>query len=531
LRQKRFLIFCMAVLGSFSLISGSKPEQKIESIAEPLKELNVIFGNLDVNYNPQQAYTYGEGQLFTALYEGLTSFDQKSLRPVPGIAESWTWEDDKKTIIFKIRDSACFSDGTDITAAIIRNSWLKLIDPLNNVNFASLLDVIENAGEYRSGVLKDPDSVGIKILGEKTLKVFLAHEAPHFLSILSHYSTVPLPENEDFFSYWDEGKNKTISGPFIIEKQSDDELILKKNTSYWDRENVKLDRIILKKSNGAISNTKQFNLGKTDWVSSMFHVQDVNNSGAILVNPMFATTYFFLRADRAPWSDERIRKALFLLLPLDEIRDNQLIPGNTLVPVIPYYPEIKGIYKQNRKEALKLLNEAGYPSGKGLPDINIMIPEMDDEENATIIMKQVWEKELALTVHITMKPFSQYVDDLDNKIFEISSISWIGDYADPLTFLSMWTSGSSLNDPGYSNEEYDRLIRESMSQDLENRYKLLAEAENLLLDSGVLLPIGHSPAVNLVDQRFITGWYENVLDIHPFKGLDIRVGYPVKNSL
>jgi peptide/nickel transport system substrate-binding protein/oligopeptide transport system substrate-binding protein len=101
-------------------------------------------------------------------------------------------------------------------------------------------------------------------------------------------------------------------------------------------------------------------------------------------------------------------------------------------------------------------------------------------------------------------------------------VIWIGDYADPLTFLQMWTSESNLNDAQFSDVGFDRLVTDSFSKEGSRRYQQLAEAEEMLLSQAVVLPINHAPAFNLIDLDRIEGWFPNVLNIHPFKYIRFR---------
>jgi peptide/nickel transport system substrate-binding protein/oligopeptide transport system substrate-binding protein len=109
----------------------------------------------------------------------------------------------------------------------------------------------------------------------------------------------------------------------------------------------------------------------------------------------------------------------------------------------------------------------------------------------------------------------------------MSASSWIGDFADPLTFLQMWISDSNVNDAGFSDPRYDELIDRSMVQSGTQRYETLSSAEEILLQSGTVLPISHSPSINLIDLRAVNGWYPNPLDIHPFRYLEFTDRVPV----
>jgi len=79
------------------------------------------------------------------------------------------------------------------------------------------------------------------------------------------------------------------------------------------------------------------------------------------------------------------------------------------------------------------------------------------------MMKNAW-KDLAVKIDIREIESDQYFDQLDPKEFTLASISWIGDYADPMTFLDLWNSQSSLNRSSYTNKDYDGLLAQSNSE-------------------------------------------------------------------
>jgi peptide/nickel transport system substrate-binding protein/oligopeptide transport system substrate-binding protein len=83
----------------------------------------------------------------------------------------------------------------------------------------------------------------------------------------------------------------------------------------------------------------------------------------------------------------------------------------------------------------------------------------------------------------------------------------------------MWTSDSGLNESGYRSRDYDALVSRSMSEDGPARLATLAEAEGKLLSDAAVLPLYHSISFNVLDLEAVSGWFENPLDIHPFKSL------------
>ncbi len=528
--MKRLVLF--TIVSGFALaISTTLAVAQDENDSLPT-QLVVSMGKSDIQLNPALAFSATEAQLFTAIYEGLVTYDPFTLEPVPGVAKSWDVSSDGKTYTFHLRQDARYWDGAEVTAEDFRNAWLHLLDPAVKAPYSFLLDVVKGAKAYRLGQSKDPSSVGIKAIDATTLEVKLTEPASDFLKILCHYAFVPVPK--PFLSVKDWSAEPTVpgNGPFYILKHNSDEIDLAKNKLYWDADNVHLSSIKILLTNDADKVTRLFNEGKIQWAAGGANWEKVKNTKAIVVNPMFATSYFYFNCRQAPWNNPEVRRALALLLPWDKIRiPNQLyIPATTLVPRIASYPVVKGIDKQDASEAMALLAKAGFAGGKGLPPVTIIVPQGDESKTADI-MAEAWKSAIGLTVEVKRYPYNAYYQAIQKGPFTLATTTWIGDFADPLTFLQMWTTDSNLNDAGYSNPAYDQLIKESMGQPESERYKTMAEAETLLLSQAAVLPIDHTPAVNLINLSLIEGWFPNPLDIHPFKYMEWRTPEPIPGAI
>ncbi len=483
--------------------------------------------------NPIKAYSSTEAQLFTAIYEGLVTYNPVTLKPEPGVASYWEVSPDGKQYRFYLRNDARYWNGDQVTASDFRNSWLELLKPSNHSAYSFLFDVIVGAENYRKGINTDPSSVGIHVISPTVLEVDLVEPATQFLDILCHHSFVPVnPTLLHYDKDWSTLPSVIGNGPYYITKRTDSEIDLAKNDLYWDAANVKIPRIkiIFREDVQAIAD--DFNKNKIQWVAGGIALDQITNRDAIVINPLFATTYFFFKAAKAPWNNPDVRKALTLLLPLDQLRSDQyqFIPATTLVPPIPYYPEVKGITASNSDEAMKLLAGAGFPDGKGLPPIVIHIPDGTDNSRIADIMAKAWRDALGKGTEVTIdtKPYQSYVDNLSTADYTLATLTWIGDFADPLTFLQMWTSGSNLNDAHFTNEKFDSLIRQSLGKSGRERYQLLSQGEQILLDTAEVIPLSHSPAINVIDLNQIDGWYPNPLDIHPFKYLQFAAKKPLR---
>ncbi|MDA3811378.1 MAG: peptide ABC transporter substrate-binding protein, partial [Spirochaetaceae bacterium] len=448
---------------------------------------------------------------------------------LPAAAESWEVSEDGLNYRFILRKNLKYSNGDQITAAHFRDSWLKLMSPDSGNDYGSLLNIIKNGKLYREGKASASD-VQIIAESDRVLLINLNQKAPHLTKILCHHSFAPIHPSLLDKKNWNE-KNIIVNGPYIFSEKNENYILFEKNENYWDKENVSIEKVKIEFSNEPLENSLLFNRDKIDWLTDRFDIKTLNINEAIVLNPQFSTTYLFFSNKNEVWQNGNVRKALALLLPWEEIRSSQMMPGSTLIPAIPYYPAAEGIKNQNLEQAMLLLKQEGYEKGKGLPPIKIRMPVSDDMSRIGELMKNIWEENLGVEVSIESVNYPHYYNALKGDDYTIGALTWIGDYADPMTFLEMWLRSSSLNDAAYSNIEYDKKISDSSAGDFGERYKIMSEAETMLLDSAQVMPLGHSPAINIIDLRFIDGWYPNVLDIHPFKYLKFKSGFSIPGTV
>ncbi|TVR71564.1 MAG: peptide ABC transporter substrate-binding protein [Spirochaetaceae bacterium] len=485
-------------------------------------EFVVSFIDSGIQFNPIFSYTATEAQIYTAIYEGLVGYDPLTMEPVPGVAERWDISSDGRTYTFHLRRTARYWNGDSVTADDFRRTWLRLIDPEADAAYNFLFDIIKGVREYRTGANPDPQSVGLRAPDPHTFEVELRTRASHFVRILAHHAFVPVHSSVRDVRDWSGLREIPGNGPYRIVERGEGVILLERNRHYWDARNVSIPRMrFLLFADDDETVTRRFNDGEIDWVTGGMSLMEVDNPRHIVVNPLFATTYYFMRSDREPFSDPRVRRALALLVPWETVRDPeiQFIPSSVLVPSIPYYPPMEGITTRDRDEALALLEEAGYRQGVRIPTITIHIPRGTESTRVAEIMKKAWEEALHVSVDIVSTPYPDYFESLRDSDFTVGTVSWIGDFADPLTFLQMWISDSNVNDAGFSDSRYDDLLDEAMGQAGITRYETLARAEEILLQTGTVMPVSHSPAINLIDLQGVDGWYPNPLDMHPVKYL------------
>ena len=519
--MKRFMILCAFVALAFYPVVADQQAEELELV--------VGMGPYRVELHPYKSIYAHEMQIFTALYEGLFTYNPQTLDPERALAGSYEKSSNGTTWTFKLRDDAFWSDGSPVTAQDFVESWRYLLAPSTGAEYAVFLDIIKGAQDYRTGKNTRADSIAIRAIDAKTLQVELVAPAAYFTRLLCHSAFVPVHWSLRGIREW--ASDKIVgNGPYRLSSMNDREMVLEADPLYWDRASVKSSRLRILFIRDEAEATARYNAGEIHWLMDMADTSALVTPEAMQFSPMFGTSYYFWNATAKPWNDARVRRALALMVPWDKIRTEENYFSPTSVLVLPFagYESPKSLNEQNKDEALRLLAAARFKDGKGLPPIRFVIPEGDSHQANAAIFQEAWAP-LGLSLEIITVPAGDFTRDSREAGFSLSFTGWIGDFADPAAFLLMWLSDSGLNEAGYKSREYDRLISRSMNEEGPTRLATLAEAEGKLLADAAVMPLYHSLSFNVIDLDVIQGWQVNPLDMHPFKS--IFVGAPKANPL
>ena len=173
-------------------------------------------------------------------------------------------------------------------------------------------------------------------------------------------------------------------------------------------------------------------------------------------------------------------------------------------------------------EARRLLAEAGFPGGKGFPTLEVLYNDSEALKKIAAAIQQMWNKNLGVQVVLRNTEWKVYLDLVQKGKFDIARRAYFGEYLDPESFLSLFTSDSGFNSGGWASEEFDRLIAASdRENDSAKRLALLGRAERLLVDEASLIPLYSGVGHNLM-KPFIKGVYHNVRDMHPLQGVTLE---------
>ena len=474
--MRKLLLVVLAVLAlaviSNPLFAQSQGE-RLRILIDPGKD--------EIILNPYTASDSNSIIVMQNLYDGLFEYDSVTSEAKPALAQSYEVSDDGLVWTFHLR-TAQFSDGKQITSYTFADSWNYMIGGPHSSN-------LEFVNRNADGTLdlQTPD--------EHTLVVRLKYAVPYLPSLLCQPCLAAI---KDTTSY---------SGAYILLSQSDELIRLRRNPHYWDKVNIELVDIVIGEDNG-----KDFLDGKIQW--SMAPISDA--ADYMVFSQLYATTFFFFNAKEGAYADENIRKALIDVIPWDIIRGLQV----SLKETSSIVPE-SGITGSLSIDKLELLEKGGYPYGqRQLPMISMAITRGDQNAVAAELIAELWSKIFGITVTLNTVPLTLFASNPENNPYDFCLITWIGDYFDPMAFLQLFASDSSYNLANFSNQGFDNLLKlAANAADEVSRRDILLQAEQVLLDSGRVIPMSTAFATNFVRRDMITGWEANPLDIHLFKAI------------
>ncbi|MEG0229760.1 MAG: ABC transporter substrate-binding protein, partial [Oscillospiraceae bacterium] len=132
--------------------------------------------------------------------------------------------------------------------------------------------------------------------------------------------------------------------------------------------------------------------------------------------------------------------------------------------------------------------EAGYPEGKGFPAIEYLYNEGTQHQQIGEAIQNDWKK-LGIEVKLVSQEWSVFLNSRKNGDYFVARNGWLGDYNDPISYLDMWITGGGNNQGGYSNPEYDKLIKDAKYEpDRDKRFGYLMDAEKLLMEDMPIAP-------------------------------------------
>ena len=476
-----------------------------------------------------------EVNIAAALFEGLVTLNPYTLEVEPGVAESWTFSEDRKIITFRLNPKARWSNGDPVTAMDFVWSLQRSLDPaLGNLN-AEQLFPIKNAEAFSNGTLSDRNELGVRALSTHAFELTLEQPTPYILSLLASYVAYPVHratiekfgKASDRFTRWTRVENIVSNGPFTLrEWKLNRRVTVDKSDTYWNAHKVKLNSIVFHPIDSAVTEERMFRAGQLHYTQEVplgkIPVYQAMEDGPYVNAPYLGTYYYMFNTLQAPMDDVRVRRALAMAIDretlVNTVLKNVFLASYSFTPPgIPGYQPPR-LFNYDPSQARELLAQAGYANGKGWPGLEVTYNTSKSHQKIAIALQQMWKKELNIDVTIVNLEWKVYLDLLSQMDYQMARAAWIGSYLDPRTFLGIFIKDGGNNRTGFSSPRFDDLVfrQAPETRTLEARLAVFHEAESILLEQMPIIPLFSYTSNHLI-HKSVKGLPSNLMEIQNFK--------------
>jgi peptide/nickel transport system substrate-binding protein len=476
--------------------------------------------------NPVTVGSTDGAMISSLISEGLLQMDPFTQKLIPCLAESWEISPDQFTYTFHLRHGVKWHDGTPLTADDIKYSYDRLMDP--KVDAADKRSYFEN---IKSCEIVDPHTIR-----------FTASER-YFKTLESLGTTLAIVPRHAFdtgdsdFNKNEFGRKPIGTGPYkFVRWNSGSEIVLERNDDYWDTVHPlyphypkRLVFQIVQEPFIAAQLLKKGEIDVFDNVSPVIWKFELEHSSVLqhdrkLVYPYPAYTYLGFNLRDPLFADIRVRHAIDLLIPRDDILKKIYFDEYANLTSGPD-PASSRNYNQsvpptafNPTQAQQLLADAGwkndhgdgilYKDGKPLTFTLLYRAGNPNEQKIVELIQESLTK-AGIDLKLDRLEFAQWIERVDEWKFEATIGGWGLDInGDP---SQLWSSSEadikkSSNFIGYKNAEADKLIAAGrLEYDDEKRAVIYRQLHQIIHDD--------YPCCFLLNPKFIalvSNRYQNV---------------------
>jgi ABC-type oligopeptide transport system substrate-binding subunit/serine/threonine protein kinase len=440
------------------------------------------------------------------LFEGLVRVDADH-NVLPAAAARWKVADDGRRYTFRLREGLRWSDGSPLTAQDFEFAWRRNLRLDPPAQLAYLLHVVENARAFGQGHMDDPERLGVRALDDYTLEVRLDEPVAYLPQLLARPFAYPLPRHLATGPLdWADPERIVSNGAYrLAEWRRGEKLVLARNPHYHGRFPGNVERVecpVIRDFGPALDRYAADELDVVNMVNA--------DPGAIararaaygrqlVFAPHSSTFYLGFSTDRPPFDDVRVRQAFARAVDREalvrEASEGQYLPANGgfVPPGMPGHSARIGL-AYDVEAARDLLAQAGYPGGRGFPEVSWLYSGGSAGEPVVPFMRGTWRQILGVELQAQSLEWGEFMERLEGDRPHLSLSGWSADLPDPDGFLRATyhsTEGLYAAACGWQNARYDALVEEAarVAQPA-RRMALYQEADGILVaEETVILPL------------------------------------------
>jgi peptide/nickel transport system substrate-binding protein len=489
-----------------------------------------------VSLDPARAKDQTHHWMCLQLYNGLVGLDS-TLTIVPGVSKSWEVSSDGRVYIFHLRDDVffhadkCFNplSTRKMNAKDVKFSLTRICDPKIASSGQWIFNHrVEGIELFQSG--KTNNVSGFKVINDSTFEIHLQAPFPPFIYLLAMPYAGILPPEAILF-YGDEFRKHPVgTGPFKLHRWEESRsLILHKNTEYFEAGLPILEVVKFSFHENPIAAFQELLQGKVDMLNRPdYRLKDevLTSEGTLkpawisgeffkLISvPQLNTEYLAICSQledkgdiHTILKDLRIRKAIQHAIDRKAlvrlVLNGQGTPATAgiIPPGLKAFDStaVKG-YNYSPQKSAQLLAEAGYPEGKGLPEITLY---SNPSYQALSEFIQYQLSTVGFKIKIEQTEAGSMRDMAARGLLPFWRASWIADYPDGENYLSLgyepFTAPSGPNTTRMKDLVFNQLYeRALLTKDEKDRNRLYQQADSVLMERSWIIPLYYDRVIRLV---------------------------------
>jgi peptide/nickel transport system substrate-binding protein len=464
------------------------------------------------------AWNYVTNQVTNQITEGLVTLDANN-NIVPELAKSWRQVDDL-TYVYDVRDDIVFSDKSKMTMDDVLFSFERSKDPEGGTYFSDFFNDVEsfsvNGWQFTiklnqpSAVFKYVPAIGA---GRIISKAYYQKHAGDFGTAAGGI---------------------VATGPFVYQKwTSGQEIILKKNDNYWDKEKLAaniIDTLVFKIIPDDTTRVIALQTGNADFCVNLPEdmLDQLSSDPNLNFTSMdsFKLTYLALNTQRAPMNDINVRRAISRAMDISEFQKRIIKNAGTAGTILPFG---EALYGENAAKWRQYLNNAqGYTYDLAAAKRHLAGSAYPNGFNCDLIVSEnslanqralyIQESLKALNINVNIKRMSGDEQDtyqmggvLDangKRDYDMLIGGWEADYPDlngniEIMFVESQAGEDGYNAAAYVNPAVDAMVEDQRTTiDSAKRFEIQSKMMDIVVNDVPYIVFDYANRHSVLNKKY-----------------------------
>jgi len=452
------------------------------------------------HFDPHLTISYKTNVLYTFSHSRLLKFKagpavQPGTFTLEGdLAESWTQPNDT-TYIFKLRKGVRWHNkppvnGRELTADDVKYTFDRFVNEKGNA-YRSMMAALDK----------------VEVVDKYTVKMTLKEPYVWFLDMVANPMALAIIAREAVEKFGDLKKSEAVigTGPWMLDSYRPNVgLTYVRNPDYFvtglpyiDKVEVNVDEDNASRMAAFIAGKYDLGwenagvIGRTDWVQIKDTLRQRRPKLQSMEYPTSQLNHIYMRTDKPPFSDVRVRRAISLAFNRQGVLDataegvgifNPAVPAGLKEWALPVDQLGEGAqyYKFDPARAKKLLAEAGYPNGFPATISYATYGSTALVDALQLLLKYL--KDIGIDAKPIQQEYGAYISTTFYGKYESMAFGPQTPFLDPDNFLYGPHMPGELKNQSHVNDPVlgDMLVRQRRTADVAKRRELLHEIQRHL---------------------------------------------------